>query len=203
MTSKLSKTLDRITWRHWLIFLILSQAIYAIMLTQTFPYIRKEAGGIQAFDLLPFGYTYPYAHTFLSRLSLSGYHTYQFIQLPLDLFYPFLTAALGICTLTLLRGLQIIVQGNTVQKKYGAVFIMALSLPICAMSFDYLENIMIWVMLALSTQTPSIIVSIASTFTIIKSLSTTLFYTLVLIFCIMIGVSFLRAKLSVRNNGKF
>jgi hypothetical protein len=203
MVTTITKKLEKITWKHWLLFLVLSQAIYIIMQTQTIPRIGQEAGGLRIFDMQPLGYTYDYAHTFLSQLSEKGYKLYKFVQLPLDILFPLVNCLTGICTFVLLIRVYRRVKGKAVQEKLSLPFKMMLSLPLAAMLSDYLENIMILVMLSYKVAVPKVLVSVANIFTLIKSMSTTVFYTISVIICIVIGVIWINNKIrEVKADGK-
>lgn len=195
MVNTIDKKLKKITWKHWLLFLLLSQAIYIIMQMQTIPRIQQETGGLKIFDMQPLGYSYDYAHRFLSQLSEKGYELYKFVQLPLDILFPILNCLTGICTFVLLIRVYHKVKGKTVQEKHSLPVKIVLSLPLAAMLSDYLENIMILVMLSYKAVVPKGFVSVSNIFTVIKSMSTTAFYTICLIICILIGIRWINNKI--------
>jgi hypothetical protein len=66
---------------------------------------------------------------------------------------------------------------------------------LAAMLSDYLENIIILVMLSYKVAVPKALVSVANVFTLIKSMSTTVFYTISVIICIVIGVIWINNKI--------
>ena len=165
------------------------------MQTQTIPRIRQEAGGLNIFDMQPLGYTYDYAHKFLSQLSEKGYELYKFFQLPLDILFPLLNALTGICTFVLLIRVYHRVKGKAVQQKHSLPFKLMMSLPLTAMLSDYLENITILIMLSYKAAVPKSLVSVANIFTLIKSMSTTAFYIISVIICIVIGVIWINNKI--------
>lgn len=193
--DKIKKLLDKITWKKWLLFLLLSQTVYGIMQFYTIPLLYKEAGNFKIFDLLPTGYTYAYAKLFLSQLSPRGYVVYKWIQvLLLDLIYPFLNAVTGICTLTVLYRFHGYVKRRGTESGYKGLFIAAAFLPVCVMAADYLENIMILIMLSLREAVPREAVAAAAAMTRVKSMGTVLFYSIVTVYFIGIGLLWIHKK---------
>jgi hypothetical protein len=69
-----------------------------------------------------------------------------------------------------------------------------LSLPLIAMICDYLENILIVVMLTYQSAVPKGIVYAGNAFTITKSMATSLFYSLAIIIFIVSCVSWIRKR---------
>jgi len=195
MIRTITKKFDKITWKIWLFFLLISQTIYLIMVTQTISRIGRAAGGLQIFDMHPFGYTYDYAYNFLSVLSSQGYDLYKYVQLPLDILYPLVNSLAGICTLILLIRVYHKVKHNAGQVKYSLPFKIMFSLPIAALLFDYLENITIFITLTYKNSVPKAHITVSSIFTVIKSMSTTVFYTACLVICIVISVIWLHTKI--------
>ena len=157
--------LDRIRFRWWLVFLVLSQGIYAVMLTWTLPAIQAQAGGLPAFDLRPLGYGLPEARAFLGALSPAGRDLYLGVQLPLDFFFPPLLAALLVSSWVLLR---------RVAGWPGKGFGFVLAVPVLAWLADWAENAGIVLMLgtpAGAAPDPAL-VACSSVFTLVKSWST-------------------------------
>lgn len=195
MASILTKTVEKINWKHWLFFFLLSQSIYVLMLTQTIPRISREAGGMKIFDMLPLGYSYHYANSFLSQLTDHGYRLYKYVQLPLDIFFPFFNFAAGYCMFVLLCRFYFSIRRERTKGYYFLLQWISLGLLLLAMLFDYLENILILTMLHFEENVPINIVLAAKTFTIIKSMSTTTFYCISLLIVIAISVSWVQNKL--------
>src|SRR4051812_19189054 len=69
--------------------LALSIALWAVMVFVTLAYLRRIAGGLEPFDLRPFGYDVEEARAFLIALSPIGRDYYANVQLSLDTAYPF------------------------------------------------------------------------------------------------------------------
>lgn len=194
MLSILSKTVEKINWKHWLFFFLLSQSIYVLMLSQTIPRISREAGGMKIFDMLPLGYSYHYANSFLSQLTEHGYSLYKYVQLPLDIFFPIFNFGAGFCMFVLLLRTYCSMRRKSMKGFYFLLQWISLSLLFSAMLFDYLENILIVTMLYFKENVPINIVLAAKTFTMIKSISTTTFYCISLLIIIAIGVSWFQYK---------
>ncbi|MFH0767316.1 MAG: hypothetical protein ABH890_05185 [Bacillota bacterium] len=113
--------------------------------------VIQEGVSLPIFDFRMFrGYDLAYATTFVNELSDKGKIAYLWIQLPLDFIYPLLVS-----TFFYLFFLQ--------QTKNNKIALIGYS----SMIFDYLENILIIVILT-STQLSALIVGTASVVTIIK-----------------------------------
>ena len=194
MINRLAKGLETVTFKLWLLFLLMSQSIYAIMQSYSIPRICQEAGGLQIFDMNPLGYTYEYAHKFLLQLSEEGYTLYLHVQLPLDILFPILNGLTGLSTFILLLRLYNKVKNTSASSIYSSFSKAALALPLVAMLFDYLENIMIFMMLSYKAAVPIILVYVASTFTIIKSISTLVFYIVVIAILLVNGAAWIRSR---------
>ncbi len=150
-----------------LLFLIAAMIVYTIMMTYTLPKIQDEANGYEVFDLRPMGYTVEEGEMILEQLSDEGLRTYQFIQLPLDFFYPILLALFcyylwGALTLSM--------------KIYKLRWIM-----FSVMLFDYLENLGIYWILS---QRTAISIRATSVMSVMKAMSTTLVMSSILILII-------------------
>jgi len=151
------------------------------MLLYSIPRITQEAGGLRIFDMLPLGYTYEYAYQFLLRLSEKGYELYTHVQLPLDILYPSLFGLTGICTIVLLIRLYARVNPRSKLSVDSTLSRTLLLVPIVAIFADYMENLFICAMLSFRSAVPQSLVYASNLFTLIKSLSTTVFYMIVLI----------------------
>ncbi|MGJ7921693.1 hypothetical protein [Neobacillus sp. LXY-4] len=194
MKNNLAKNLEKITFKVWLLFLILSQTIYIIMQTYTIPRISDEAGGLLIFDMKPLGYTYEDAYKFLSQLSEKGYKLYTHVQLPLDILFPILNGITGLCTFILLIRLYNKVKNKSDLYLFSPFSKATLTLPLIAMLFDYMENMMIFVMLSYQSAVPKMVVYVADIFTIIKSMSTSIFYIISFIIFIISCVTWIRNR---------
>lgn len=181
MKNKIYEVSQKITWKHWAGIFFLSQLIYSIMLNHTIPQIQSEAGGMKLFDLQAFGYSSVYVNQFLSHLTSRGHDLYLYAQLPLDTLYPLLNCLTGMTTFIMLFRILCRIVGKNSQQTLPVFAIMILFLPVVAMIFDYLENAMILIMLSYEKLIPNAYIMASSSFTIIKSMSTVLFYMICLL----------------------
>jgi hypothetical protein len=144
-----------------IVALIVSFALWAAMLFWTLAYLRRIAGGLEPFELRPFGYTVEEARTLLHALSDIGRAYYADVQLQLDTAYPALYA--------LSRGLLLLwltTAGRTAQRPLPLpVRIALLALPLLAAWFDYAENNAIAAMLTAGPQVGADLVARASFWT--------------------------------------
>jgi hypothetical protein len=190
----LFRKLEGVTIKMWLLFLISSQAIFLLMQTHSIPKIVKEAGGLMIFDVKPLGYSFTYAVEFLSRLSEEGYNVYLHVQLPLDFFFPLLNCMAGLFLFGLLIRFSHKFTGKSALTIHSSFSKIVLSLPLIAMICDYLENILIVMMLTYQSAVPKGIVYAGNAFTITKSMATSLYYSLAIIFFIVSCVSWIRKR---------
>lgn len=171
---KIHKKLEGISTRSGIIVLfMLSHTILLLMMLFTFPRINTKFG-TQAFDLKTFGYSQSEAVMMLQNLDQSTIDFYLFPQLfLLDILYPILLA--------LFLSTFIIRLSSLVKLNRNHVFSILFILPFIAMFFDYLENIMISLMITNPTNALSGVIRAASVFTIIKGVFTTLSWLVILI----------------------
>lgn len=138
------------------------------MLLFTFPVINKQIG-TKAFDLQTFGYSVSKAESIVRNLNDQTAQIYLFPQLTfLDLLYPFLLA------LFLSSVLFRLVNKNT---KYR---LGLLSIPFLAMTFDYLENICVILMISKTLEISESLVLISSSFTVLKGVLTSISWLVIL-----------------------
>lgn len=167
----LKTTVSRnLTGKKVLTFFVLSSVVYFTMIFFTIPKLTDFANGLQIFDMKPNGYSFAYAKELLGNLGKSGRSFYLFRQLPLDLLYPFLFMMSNILILSFFL------------KKIGKLeswFLLVL-FPIIAGIFDYLENFGLIYLLTSYPKISEIGVRIISTFTVIKSLFTSLYFVILL-----------------------
>lgn len=136
----------------------------------TFPVINNQIG-TKAFDLQPFGYSVSVAKSIVNNLNDYTTQIYLFPQLTfLDVLYPFLLA------LFLSSLLWRLVHRNTPLGK-GLLII-----PFLAMTFDYLENACIILMISKSVTISKSIVLISSLFTVLKSVLTSISWLAILMY---------------------
>lgn len=164
---------------------IITNVVYVLMLLVTIPKTMAFANGIKLLDIMPLGYDYNYVNELFNALGEIGRKTYLTSQIPVDMFYPFLFG-FSYC----------LVLGYFLKKlnKLKAPYLYLCLLPIIAGVFDYLENFGIIVMLNSYSNLTPLLVSTTSVFTIIKSISTTLFFITLTILLLSLGFKCLKKK---------
>jgi hypothetical protein len=172
MTNILHSLKKAASGKTVLILFIATMAIYLLMLFYTIPMVENFAPNTALFDLSPSGYSYQHAMSLLERLGDSGRTMYLTRQLPLDFIYPGLFAA----SYTLL----LIWLFSKSFKDTSRVFYLSF-IPALGGLFDYLENIYIISMLNSFPDLSTGLVQVASTFTLLKSIFTTVFFLLLFI----------------------
>ena len=152
---------------HVVVALIVSFALWAVMAFWTLAYLRRISGGLEPFDLRPFGYTVEEARALLHALSDIGRAYYADVQLQLDTAYPALYALSRALLL-----LWLTAPGRTAEKPLPLPARAALlALPILTASFDYFENAGIAALLAAGPQVGADLVARASFWTQAKWLT--------------------------------
>jgi hypothetical protein len=152
---------------HVLVAMIVSIAIWAVMVFWSLAYLRRISGGLEPFDLRPFGYDVAEARAFLAALSQLGRDYYLNTQLALDNAYPF-TYALSRALLLL----WLTIPGRLSDRPLATLARAALAaLPIATAACDYVENDAITKMLVAGPQVDAETVAWASFWTQAKSLA--------------------------------
>jgi len=152
---------------------LLAHSVLLSMMLFTFPRINDKFG-TQAFDLKTFGYSHSEAAMMLRNLDQSTIDFYLFPQLfLLDILYPILLA-LFLSTVIIRLSILIKISPNHI---FSNLFI----LPFIAMFIDYLENIMISLMITNSTELSIVIIKASSILTQMKGAFTTLSWTIILV----------------------
>jgi hypothetical protein len=146
-------------------------AVYLTMVLSTLPAVGRFAPGKVLFDLSFAGYSYEYAVSLLEALGPDGRSMYLYRQLPLDFIFPGLFAISSPLLLTWVFS-----------KSYapGSRIFYFCVIPFLGGIFDYLENICIIQMLRSYPAVPHGLVNVSSTFTILKSVFTTVYFVLLL-----------------------
>ena len=75
------------------ILLVVTLAVYVVMINWSLPLIAERADGLRPFDLRPIGYDFDEAKAFLAALKPEGAEFYLGVQHKLDSIYPALLAA--------------------------------------------------------------------------------------------------------------
>ena len=154
------------------ILFVVSHFILLLMMVFTFPVINSQIG-TKAFDLQTFGYSVSTAKTIIDSLDYETTELYLFPQLTLlDLFYPFLLA------LFLSSFLFRLIQTD------GRLKSILILVPFLAMFFDYSENVCVILMISKFVEVSKSIVLISSSFTVLKSLLSTISWIMILVYSI-------------------
>lgn len=143
--------------------------VYLTMLLYSIPSVLKLTPTMKLFDMSPGGYTHAYAKELLSAIGPEGRRLYLTRQLPLDFIYPGLFAI----TYTLMLVWLFSKRYDRQSKIFFLVFV-----PAVAGLFDYLENIVIILMLRSFPDLSFELVKISSIFSISKSVFTIIFFLL-------------------------
>ena len=173
MMKKIVTSLQKLaSGRVVLILIILTMAVFSLMLLYTIPKVESFAPGMTLFDMSPAGYSYQQAISLLEALGEVGRNVYLFQQLPADFVYPGLFAISYSLLLTWLFAKSF--------ESNSKIFFLAL-VPVLGGLFDYLENIGIVLMINAFPDISQELVGVVSTFTLLKSAFTTGFYVLLLV----------------------
>lgn len=162
------------------ILFIVSQLILLAMMVFTFPVINNQIVG-KAFDLQTFGYSFTLAESIVNSLDVQTTQLYLFPQLCLfDLFYPFLFALFSSSLLFRLANMT---------SKLGLLLVI---IPFVAMVFDYSENLCIILMITKAVELSEFFVFMSSSFTITKSICTSLAWIAILVYAMKWVISKIR-----------
>ena len=169
---------------------ILTNAVYAFMLTVTIPKTMGFSNGMKLLDMMPTGYDLNYVSELFNSLGEIGRGTYQTNQIPVDMIYPLLFG-LTYCLLLayFLKKLY----------KLNVPFSYLCLLPIIAGIADYLENFGIIAMLKSYPELTEIAVKTTSSFSVIKSISTSVFFIVLFIVLIILGFKAINGKKTSAN----
>ncbi len=171
--------------RNVLILFLLTNVVFVFMLMVTIPMTMAYTAGMELFDLMPMGYDLAYAQSLLSALGETGRDVYLYNQIPVDLIYPLL---FGISNCLILAFFL-----KKINKLDSSLFYLCL-LPLTAGFADYLENAGIVSMLLGYPDISATLVNTTSAFSVIKSMSTTLFYLVLIVVLIAFGIQSLKKK---------
>lgn len=168
-------------WKVYWIIIAATVINYLIMILWSLPQVSEMAGGNVPFDMRPGGYSFDEAIIFLESISDSGRNFYLNTQHVLDFFYPgLLAASLAIPLIHLM-------------PRYLGWPLAVVA--IVAAASDYLENSSVATMLKLE---PAVVtesmVSMASNWTLAKSVSTSIASVALLIALGFNGVKWFKAR---------
>ena len=150
----------------------------------------KFSNRMKLLDMMPGGYDLNYVNELFGSLGKTGRETYLFNQLPVDMFYP------------LLFGLSYsLVFAYFLKKlsKLNVPYIYLCILPIVAGIADYLENIGIILILNKFPDLTLFSVMITSSFSVIKSISTSIYFIALIILLISLGFKTINSKKTNAN----
>lgn len=180
-TKKMKDLIKRnISGKKILFLFILTNIIYAIMLTITIPKVMSFSGGMKLLDMMPTGYSVEYVNSLLNTLGEKGRDAYLFNQLPIDMIYPYL---FGVSYCLILAYFL-----NKLGKIESYLFYLTF-LPLFSGLFDYFENIGIITMLNSYPDNSIILTLITNVFSVLKSSFTTSYFIILIIILIVFGKS--------------
>ncbi|MCG2459572.1 hypothetical protein K8352_02285 [Flavobacteriaceae bacterium F89] len=168
-----------------LVLFILTNVVYVLMLTVTIPYTMKFSNGMKLLDMMPTGYDSKYVYELFGSLGEKGRLIYLTNQIPVDMLYPLL---FGLAYCLLLA--YFLKRLNRITSPY----IFLCLLPIIAGTADYLENIGIIAMLKSYPDLSTSFVKTINVFSIIKSISTSTVFMVLLVLVISLGFSAINRK---------
>jgi hypothetical protein len=171
-----------------LVILTASIALWAVMIFGTLAHLHQMAGGLDPFDVRPFGYDVAQARALLEALGDEGRDFYARVQLRFDTFYP--------ASYALARALVLWWATADGRLRKATIPIIARVLLVCpalaAAGFDYAENALIGRMLAAGPSVDPAIVEAASRMTVVKSLLVSVNETLVIIVVVLAALRWRR-----------
>jgi hypothetical protein len=174
---------NQATGKNTLFFFILANVVYAYMLTISIPEVMAFANGMALPDMLPTGYSLSYLQALFNELGEKGMDIYLYKQLLADTFYPmFFGISYCLVWFFFLKKL----------KKYPVALNWIAYFPFLAGTFDYFENIGIYLMLKQHTSITQNLAVFTSSFTIIKSTFTTLYFVALIVLLLLLGYQLIK-----------
>lgn len=172
-----------ISGKKVLALFILTNLVYTFMLTVTIPKTMEFSNGMKLLDMMPKEYDLNYVNQLFTALGENGRSTYLFNQIPVDMIYPLL---FGISYCLLLG--YFLKKLNKLNSKYMYLCLI----PIIAGIADYLENIGIITMLKNYPELTEVAVKSTSSFSLIKSISTSANFIVLVVILIILGIKFIK-----------
>lgn len=164
---------------------ILTNIVYIFMLTITIPTTMNHSNGLRLLDMMPMGYDFNYVNELFDSLGKIGRETYLTRQIPVDMIYPLLFGlSYSLLLAYFLKKL----------KKLNPPYIYLCLLPIIAGIADYIENFGIITMLKSYPELTQWMVSTTSLFSVIKSISTSVFFVALIVMLIFLGIRTISRK---------
>jgi len=170
---------------------ILTNIVYAFMLIVPIPKTMEFSGGMKLLDMMPTGYDLNYVSELFSSLGENGRDSYLSNQIPVDMIYPFLFG-LSYCLLLA----YFLNKLNKLNSPYTYLCL----LPIIAGIADYLENFGIIALLKSYPELSELVVKTTNSFTLVKSISTSIFFVVLIIILISLGYkTYIENKTNANN----
>ncbi|MGK0413677.1 MAG: hypothetical protein ACJA1B_001885 [Polaribacter sp.] len=184
----LNKIIERnISGKRVLGLFMLTNLVYAFMLIFTIPKTMRFANGMKLLDMMPTGYDFNYVNTLFGALGNNGRETYLTYQIPVDMIYPLLFAVSYCAVMAYFL--------KKINKLNIPLMYLSL-LPIIAGIADYLENIGIISMLNSYPNLTKTTVNTTSIFSIIKSISTSVFFIALVVILILVVIKFFKKSIN-------
>ncbi|MBG7628967.1 MAG: hypothetical protein IZT56_00900 [Bacteroidetes bacterium] len=177
--------INNLKGKRILFLFLLTNIVYAFMLTISIPKVMSFSNGLKLLDMMPTGYDSGYVNKLFEALGDNGRTVYLYHQIPIDMIYPFL---FGISYCLILAYFL-----KKLDKLKGAFFYLCL-LPLVAGIFDYFENFGIIKMLTDYPNYSLNLIKITNSFTVIKSIATTVYFLVLIIILILLGIKVLASK---------
>lgn len=180
-----------LTGKKVLLIFVLTNIVYAFMLIITIPKTMAFSNGMRLLDMMPTGYDSEYVFSLFDALGEYGRHSYLYSQLPVDMIYPFLFG-ISYCLMI----------GYFLKKinKLDSAFFYLCFLPLIAGIADYLENFGIITMLNNYPNLSQTSMNATNYFSIVKSMTTTVFFSALIIILLMLGIKTLKERKTSANN---
>jgi hypothetical protein len=162
-----------------LLLFVLTNMVYAVMIFITIPKVMAFSGELKLLDMMPLGYDLDDVNALFTVLGEKGRGIYLYNQIPVDMIYPFLF------------GISYSLIFAYFLNKFGkldSVFFYASLLPLIAGAADYLENMGIVLMLTKFPDVSPGLAGITNVFSMAKSATTTLFFILLLVLILWLGI---------------
>ena len=190
--NKLREIISRnLSGKKVLLLFIITNIVYAFMLIVTIPRTMTFSNGMKLLDMMPMGYNAEYVISLLDTLGNKGREVYLYCQIPVDMIYPFLFG-ISYCLL-------IAYFFKKLDKLNSNIFYLCL-LPLIGGIADYLENFGIISMLNNFPQLSQIEINFTNIFSMIKSISTTVYFIVLIITLMAFGIKTLNKNKTSASN---
>lgn len=168
-----------------LLLFLLTNLVYLLMLTITIPMLLSFSKGMKTLDMMPLGYDPDYINLLFDTLGERGREVYLYYQIPIDMIYPFLFGYTYFLLLAFfLKKLH----------KLNSPYHYLCLLPVVAGIADYAENLGILSMLTTFPELSQFSMSATNISSIVKSMSTTIYFVALICTLVFLGIQKLREK---------